>query len=592
MKALTSDRLRPGHSRLRLLAAIAAGPRLLSATLVVAFGTISMSVAGSTGSVTTPAFAASPVVAWTASSAPLPAGAGSDPLVSLSSVACPVDGSCVATGNYTDTSGDQQGLIETLSGGTWTALSAPLPAGAGTEPLVSLGSVTCPADGSCVATGDYSDTSGDQLGLIETLSGGVWTALLAPLPAGAGGNPRSTLNAPACPVDGSCVVTGDYADTSASVRSTIDTLAGGVWTAIAAPLPPGAVPGSSIGAPACPADGTCEAMAEYTDISGNVQTAIETLSGGTWSPLEAPIPDGDAASGHQRNILTGVNCATPGSCVAVGSFTPASGNFQGLIETLSGGSWTPSAAQLPAGAPTTDGVAQLDGVTCPATGACVAIGWYYDTSGNYHVVMETQSGGVWTPMAQTLPRSPAARNPATPGQGIGNASCAATGSCVAVGSYFEKGHKDKAIIEALAGGNWSTIKAPLPTNAKGNPASDLQEVTCSTDGSCMAVGAVGGDPLIEALPGGETSPSVSSPNQVTFTVDTPGSFIVAATGTPVPSITKKGKLPKGLHFTAGTGTATISGTPLGVAGSFSVTIEAQNGVLPTASQFLTVTITS
>jgi len=108
----------------------------------------------------------------------------------------------------------------------------------------------------------------------------------------------------------------------------------------------------------------------------------------------------------------------------------------------------------------------------------------------------------------------------------------------------------------------------------------------------VAVGRFGGGPLIETLAGGESAPTFSSADQATFTVGEPGAFTVTATGTPLPDITKKGRLPKGLSFTKGTGTASISGTPTGAGGTFTVTIEAQNGVVPSASQSLTLTITT
>jgi len=476
----------------------------------------------------------------------------------------------------------------------WNALEAQLPPNAGAAPLVFLGGVACPADGSCVATGDYTDTSGNQQGLLEKLSAGTWTAAEAPLPSNAGSNPRSSLSAPACPADGSCVATGDYTDTVGNVRSTIETLAAGSWSAQEIPLPgdAGANPGSSIGAPACPGVGACVAMADYTDTSGNVQTAIETLSGGTWTADEAPLPADEAASGHQRNILGPVACPAIGSCVAVGSFAPTSGTFQGFIETLSLGTWTATEAPMPANAPATDGFARLDTVTCPSVGGCVAVGWYYDTSGSYHEVMETQSAVTWTPVEQQVPAHPAAKNPTNTDEGIGNVSCPTTGACVAVGSYFDNSRRDKSTIATLAGGTWAVIKAPLPTAANENLASNLVAVTCSPAGACVAVGSAGGDPLIETLPGGESPPNVSSADQATFTVGQSGSMTISATGTPLPHITKRGRLPKGLHFSAGTGTATISGTPLGAPGSFPVTIVAQNGVFPTASQFLTLTITA
>jgi hypothetical protein len=543
-----------------------------------------------------PAFAVgagAQITDWTANAASLPINAGTDPSVFLGTVVCPAAGSCVATGDYTDTSGNQQGLIETLSDGDWTAAEAPLPSDAGPDPVVQLGNVACPALGTCVATGNYTDTSGSERGLIVSLSAGTWTAQTAPLPANADGNPLSSIGAPACPAPGSCVATGDYTDTSANVQSAIETLTGGVWTSLEAPLPTnaGTNPDSSIGDAACPAAGSCVAMVDYTDTDRNAQSAIETLSGGVWTSVEAPFPTETASSGHERNLLTSVTCPALGSCVAVGSYAPINGDLQGFIETLSGGTWTPTAAPLPANAPTTNAFSSLDVETCPAVGNCFALGWYYDTATKYHVVIESLAGGTWTPTEQPLPLHPAARNPADTTEGIGNVTCQSTESCFVVGSYFDRAHEDKSIIETLAGGVWTTIKAPLPAGTPTSADSSLHDATCSSDGSCVAVGSSDGDPLIEMLPGGEVAPAISSADETSFVAGQNASFAVTATGSPAPSITEKGKLPKGLHFTPGTGTAVISGTPTGAAATFHVSIEAQNGVLPTASQFLTVTIT-
>ncbi|MGH9017718.1 MAG: hypothetical protein ACRDY1_08225, partial [Acidimicrobiales bacterium] len=375
--------------------------------------TLEVAVAGSA-----PASAASGGAAispWIPGDGALPANADEDPLVTLTAVACPTDGSCVAVGDYTDTSGNQQGLIEASAGGTWSASEAPLPPPLveGSDPFVSLGAVTCPTDGSCVATGNYTDGNGDQEGLIETLAGGQWTPVTAPLPISADGNPLATLNAPACPSADACVVTGDFTDTTSVIRSTIDTLSG-TWTGQPAPLPIGAsaAQGSTIGAASCPAVGSCVAMANYNDTAGNAQSAIETLSGGLWSADEAPLP-ADEATSHERNLLGSVTCSQVGDCVAVGSFTPASGNFQGLIETLSGGMWTATDAPLPANAPA-DAFASLGTVTCATTDSCVAFGWYYDSSADYHVMSTTLTEGQWMATEQATPSHPSARNPTNP----------------------------------------------------------------------------------------------------------------------------------------------------------------------------------
>jgi len=56
--------------------------------------------------------------------------------------------------------------------------------------------------------------------------------------------------------------------------------------------------------------------------------------------------------------------------------------------------------------------------------------------------------------------------------------------------------------------------------------------------------------------------AVTSPEGATATVGVPFSFTVTTSGIPVPSITKKGRLPRRLRFSDdGDGTATISGTP-------------------------------
>src|SRR5579872_4114560 len=133
MKAPRHDRPRPGHRRLRLPAATVAAS-LSRSTLVVVLVSVVVTVAGPSAAMwfgSTPASAAvtakASVSAWKATEAALPANSAPTPLVSLGALACPVTGTCVDTGDYTDTSANQQGLIETLASGTWTALEAPLP---------------------------------------------------------------------------------------------------------------------------------------------------------------------------------------------------------------------------------------------------------------------------------------------------------------------------------------------------------------------------------------------------------------------------------------------------------------------------------
>jgi len=94
--------------------------------------------------------------------------------VALYSVACPSTASCIAVGTHEKQGGSLQPdalVIETLAGGTWTATEAPVPAGA-SDP--ALETITCVSAAYCVAVGQYTDSDDNQEPLIETLSNGTW----------------------------------------------------------------------------------------------------------------------------------------------------------------------------------------------------------------------------------------------------------------------------------------------------------------------------------------------------------------------------------------------------------------------------------
>src|SRR2546426_1060419 len=98
--------------------------------------------------------------------ATLPAGAGGGP-VAFRSVSCPSAGNCGAVGVYRDGAGHFQGVLLTESAGTWVAgVEATLPAGAATDPSVSLPSVSCASAGNCSAAGSYIDSAGNRQGVL------------------------------------------------------------------------------------------------------------------------------------------------------------------------------------------------------------------------------------------------------------------------------------------------------------------------------------------------------------------------------------------------------------------------------------------
>lgn len=318
---------------------------------------------------------------WIPAEAPLHASHQS---ASLAGVACANAGTCVAVGDYEhDNRNITDGLIETLSQGTWTSVKAPLPADAATGgQFAILQSVVCPAVSTCVAVGSYRGQDSAAPGLIEMLSNGTWTPAEAPLPDGAALTHQASINSVACPAVGTCVAAGTYVDQNSVNQNLVETLSGGTWTATEVPRPAGAVTSknSGLGAISCPSADTCVATGWY-NYSGNPFQAspnlIATSSDGTWLSVGAPAP---AKTSANRIALNGVACPTTDNCVATGSFNYSNPNKngKGLMEVLSREAWTPVKIGSPSAAATSN---YFRAISCPAVGTCVAAGAYHLPSG-------------------------------------------------------------------------------------------------------------------------------------------------------------------------------------------------------------------
>lgn len=90
----------------------------------------------------------------------------------------------------------------------------------------------------------------------------------------------------------------------------------------------------------------------------------------------------------------------------------------------------------------------------------------------------------------------------------------------------------------------------------------------------------------------QTAPTILSLDSAGFTAGSPGGFVVASTGWPLPGLSELGALPGGVTFTDnGDGTAALSGTPdIGSHGVYPLTVVAHNGVAPDATQSFVLTV--
>jgi hypothetical protein len=88
------------------------------------------------------------------------------------------------------------------------------------------------------------------------------------------------------------------------------------------------------------------------------------------------------------------------------------------------------------------------------------------------------------------------------------------------------------------------------------------------------------------------APAITSPSAIPLVIGNSQSFTITTSGYPIPSLSESGNLPLGVAFIDnGDGGATLTGSPAHrSAGTYPVTINASNGILPGATQSLIVTV--
>ena len=415
---------------------------------------------------------------WAAAEAALPANAGLDPGAVLDSVSCTSAGNCTAVGSYFNSSGNGQGLLLTQTAGTWaTGVVAALPANAGSDPGEGavLGSVSCASAGNCTATGTYSDSSGNRQGLLLTQTAGTWaTGVEAALPANgvSSPGPGTVVSSVSCASAGNCTAAGLYPDsysasgTTSSSQGLLLTQTSGTWaTGVEAALPANAVSGPDpylgLRSLSCASAGNCTVVGTYSDSSGSTRGLLLTQTAGTWATgAEAALPTN--AGSDPGAGLDAVSCASAGNCTTVGSYLDSSGSHQGLLLTQTAGTWATGAEAAP---PTNAGSglnrAGLDAVSCASAGNCTATGHYTDSSGHRQGLLLTQTSGTW---ATGVEAAPPANAGSDPGAGLGAVSCASAGNCTAVGSYTDSSGHTQGLLAQTSTATSSPSPSPSPTS--------------------------------------------------------------------------------------------------------------------------------
>jgi hypothetical protein len=161
------------------------------------------------------------------------------------------------------------------------------------------------------------------------------------MPADAATNPHVFLfgfGGIACAATDNCSVGGQYKDIAGHYQGFLENEVNGAWLpAVEVTLPTNGVSGGPNGgvvAISCPSLGACQASGSYLDASGNYQAVVFAETDGTWQRGdEVTLPDGASTVGVDGGIYA-IFCASPTSCVGVGSYLRGTKTYEGF--TLAG----------------------------------------------------------------------------------------------------------------------------------------------------------------------------------------------------------------------------------------------------------------
>ncbi|MGA9315558.1 MAG: hypothetical protein WBV77_13140 [Solirubrobacteraceae bacterium] len=318
-----------------------------------------------------------------------------------------------------------------------------------------------------------------------------WTGIEAPFPAETFlTSPEQGLHSVSCPVTGMCVAVGEayrWVGSDVHTNPLIDTLSDGHWTVIEAPLPPTAsttVFITSLNSVSCASPTSCVAVGSYQDRNGDYEALVETLSGTQWVASEAPLP-GNAfvPVGNVAEVaaeLYAVSCRAPGECFAVGDYASSESETSAFVDSLNGSTWSVASLPIPA---EPAGSSYLADITCPNSSYCVAVGAF----AGYRGLISEWNGSDWS--SGEAPES--TRNNSEYRTDLDNVACASSTHCVATATQQEYG--DAASIWTMVNGQWEASTVPLPPGVTSSVGVELGGPGCEPNGACVGSGGDAGE---------------------------------------------------------------------------------------------------
>jgi len=328
----------------------------------------------------------------------------------------------------------------------------------------------------------------------------------------------------------------------------------------------------------CTAPGVCVTAVNVVGPAGALARAANETQGRWGWGNRFPLPF-DASGRRQSAALSSVACSGRGDCVAVGSYINRKHDTRALIVTERHGKWDAAQSiELPPGA--SPGSAALASVSCPASGACVAVGQYLVRTGARQALIVIERRANWGRARRlALPPDASLRRGAQRAL-LDTVRCPAVGDCIAGGSYLTPQRTLRAMVASETRRVWSRARVlalpagavlksiactrlrtcvgvasgtagaltvvaevrgrwghparlKLPLNAAGHLLASLTSVACVSTGTCMAVGEyatkAGEAPLVVTETNGRWHPA----REVTLPVGSrPGASLSAVACAP------------------------------------------------------------
>jgi hypothetical protein len=183
-----------------------------------------------------------------------------------------------------------------------------------------------------------------------------------------------------------------------------------------------------------------------------------SVASAAWTATPTPNAAGP------RTLLSGVDCSSANSCIAVGVVDDGSlnpGSFRPVVERWDGTSWQIT---------TLSSFGSLNGISCPQPSVCFAVGGSFQGP-----LIELWNGTSWSIQA-----SP----PGVNGE-LEDVSCSGLLACTAVGFARPDPNTFVTLAERWDGTGWHVQPTPNPT---GSDNSNLYGVSCPLRRTCTAVG--------------------------------------------------------------------------------------------------------